>query len=189
VRLRFLTLLLYLLPAPCLAQTPFYLHPKVGSLTLDFDLVEELGIEVKEDILWGIGAGYALTDRVALEGGYESAGFELQSEDFEPIHGRFHIVGAGVRVSLLATRPLDLWASVAPSVLITTSELTDASHNFALPVGLDLVVLPDRRIRARVGARDFLHLCEPPEDLDEIICDKGEWLHHVAATAGVEIQL
>ncbi len=184
-----LILLLTALPALGHAQTGFYAYPNVGSLALDIDPEPTLGVRIDEGVLWGAGMGYLLTGRVAVEGHYAGAGFEVGAEGFDALHGRLHFVSAGVRVAFLARRSFDLTASLSPGVLIETNEITDATRNFVLPVAADLLLLPDRRIRPRVSVRDFLHLCDAPDELDGILCEDGEWLHHVAVSVGAEFEL
>ena len=180
-----LCLLLAARPVPGYGQSA-YVHPSLGTLRLDIDPIL-LGVEVDEGILLEIGLSYPLAERVMIEARYSTSGFDVRGSGFESIPGRFHFVGAGVRVVVLDTRWLGLGASLSPGLLVVTVEAVDPTRNFAAPVGLDVVIPSARRVRLRAGVQDLLHRCDSPPGFEGIICDDGEWLHHVAATVGVEI--
>lgn len=183
-----LLLLLSACPISAHGQSP-YVHPHLGALSLDIDPAPFLAAEIDEEILLGFAFGHPVARRVAIEVLYASAGFEIRAAAIEPIPGRFHLVGAGPRVLLLDLRPVELWASFSPGILIGTAEGVESTDNLAAPIGLGLVLWPDRRVRLRADARDLLHRCDPPRGFDGILCREGEWLHHVATSVGVEMPL
>ena len=177
------------LAAPAHAQSRVYVHPYAGVLDLDLEPSAVLGLDIDEGVLWGGALGYELHDRIAIEGHYATSRVAARADGFPTFHIRFHFLHAGVRAVALPTKHVDYAVSVLPGVIVATNELTDATTNLAVPLGIEALILKGRRIVARVGVRDMLHRCAPPEELDGFLCDDGEWLHHLVATAGIEIGL
>lgn len=164
-----------------------YLYPSLGTLRLDIDPSPFFDAEVDEGISLGVGIGYHLSERVAIEARYLSTGFEIRGEVFESIPGRFHHIGSGVRLALLVTTPLELRISLLPGLLIGTIQgIDDSVENFAAPLGLDLVTPLSGRIRLRAGLQDLLHRCEAPSRFEGTVCEDGEWLHHLTTSVGAE---